>query len=265
VRDRGLCYGDGLFETVAVADGQPLYWERHRHRLAEGCARLGLPVPGKVLDAEAAGLCAGRERAVLRVTLTRGEGGRGYEPPRPAAPTRVLSLLPWPQRPGHWRSQGVRVVLCRQRLAQNPTLAGLKHLNRLEQVLARAEWDDEDIAEGLMLDPSGRLVEGTMSNLFLVRDGCLRTPELSCCGVAGIIRSVILELADTLNIPRQVNRLELSDLAAADEVFLTNSVIGLWPVSRIDGRALAVGPLTRRLASALSAHSGGRWYPAPDD
>jgi len=254
VTDRGLQYGDGLFETIAVRAGEPLLWTRHMRRLQEGCSRLQIPRPEmSVLEAEATRVCAGVERGVLKILVTRGSGGRGYRPPQACLPTRIVALHPWPEYPEDCATRGVRVRICSTRLGLNPALAGLKHLNRLEQVLARGEWDDPHIAEGLMLDGSGRIIEGTMSNVFVVQDGRVLTPDLSCCGVAGIMRGMILESCERLSIPCRIGELARRDLERADEVFLTNSLIGVWPVTGVENCGdYPVGPITRRLAEAVS-------------
>jgi len=255
VRDRGLQYGDGLFETLAVRDGEPLEWPRHLRRLAHGCRRLRLALPEQaLLLAEARRVCAGVERGVLKIMLSRGEGGRGYAAAAGAAPTRVVSLHPWPEYPADWYRRGVVLYGCRHRLALQPALAGVKHLNRLDQVLARMEWDDPSIAEGVMLDLQGRVIEGTMSNLFLVRGGALYTPALDEAGVAGITRERILELAQTLGLDCHITRLVLADLVRAEELFVCNSVIGIWPVGRLawaEAALPAPGPVTARLMRAL--------------
>jgi 4-amino-4-deoxychorismate lyase len=250
--DRGLLYGDGLFETVAVRDGVPQLWPQHLARLQRDCVRLCISPPAAdLLQSEAQQLCAGQTRAVLKIIVTRGSGGRGYRPPESAAPRRILSLHPWPDHPVTCTEQGVRVRLCALRLGSTPRLAGIKHLNRLEQVLARGEWDDPEISEGLLLDGEGHLVEGTMSNVFLVRDGRLQTPALDACGVAGVMRERVLELAQQAGISCEVTRLGLGDVAVADEMFVCNSVIGLWPVRQFERQEFAVGPLTRRLQQAI--------------
>lgn len=255
--DRGLAYGDGLFETLAVVEARAQHWDRHFARLLRGCERLGIPAPDPLcLAQEAASLCAGVPRGVLKLILTRGVGGRGYRPPPQPEPTRILSLHAWPDYPASHREQGVKVRLCSTPLALNRRLAGLKHLNRLEQILARAEWDDDDISEGLMLDTRGRLVEGTMSNLFLVRGSRLLTPDLSEAGVAGIMRELVLEAAAELDIELGVEALRLADLAAADEAFLCNSVIGIWPIREVTGaqaRIFPHGALIPRLVARLRA------------
>lgn len=249
--DRGLQYGDGLFETLAVRDGTPLLWAEHLARLAAGAQRLGLAAPdGMRLRREAERLCDDTKRAVLKILYTRGPGGRGYRPETGAAPTRVLSLSAWPDYPAAYAEQGVAVRLCRTRLSFQPRLAGLKHLNRLEQVLARAELSD-DCAEGLMQDESGNIVEGTMSNVFLVRAGVLVTPTLDRCGVEGVMRAQVLERAARRGIPCRVETVTSAHLEQAQEIFLTNSLIGLWPVRRLDNRSYAIGETTRTLRTAI--------------
>jgi 4-amino-4-deoxychorismate lyase len=251
--DRGLLYGDGVFETIAVENGRLRFFLRHLARLSSGCGRLGIPHPeeNRLLE-EALAVISGVERGVLKILVTRGCAGRGYRPARNAIPTRIIQLHPWPDYPGTCGGSGVRVRLCRQRLGHNPALAGIKHLNRLEQVLARGEWDDPGILEGLLLDGDDRLVEGTMSNLFLVRGQVLMTPDLTRCGVAGILRSVVMELAARESIPVEVRALGLDDLREAEEVFLTNSIIGIWPVSAVEDRPYRRGALTCRLQELLN-------------
>ena len=265
--DRGLLYGDGVFETLVVEQGVPRFWQRHMTRLRAGCRRLGIAgVDTGTLYEEAGVLLAGHERCVLKIVITRGMGGRGYATGGCGQPTRILQRHAAPGYPDTYRHEGVRVRLCQSRLSHNPRLAGIKHLNRLEQVLARSEWDDPDIQEGLVCDVDGRLVEGTMSNVFLLAKGTLLTPELSRCGVAGIMRSVVMELAGQQGLPVQSMAISADGLAQADEVFLTNSLIGIWPVRRIDARAYPVGPVTRQLQVALGgqAEEGAEWISDED-
>jgi 4-amino-4-deoxychorismate lyase len=168
-------------------------------------------------------------------------------------------LHDWPDLPLACARQGVAVRMCDMRLGHNPRLAGIKHLNRLEQVLARQEWDDTGIMEGLLLDSGNNLVEGTMSNLFLVRDGVLLTPDLQRCGVAGIMRSQLLALADQLSINTEVCQLGMADLQAAEEVFICNSLIGIWPVISIDDRKYTRGIITSRLQDLLASETEPGW------
>ncbi len=246
VSDRGFQYGDGLFETIEVLGGKPLFFTQHLKRLQKGCERLLIPPPDlALLAAEAAQLCAEADRAVLKIIITRGSGGRGYRQPDPVVPTRLLSLHPFPVYPDYLQADGIVARFCRQRLATNPALAGIKHMNRLEQVLARAEWRDDDVYEGLMLDYNDHVVEGTMTNLFFVKNEVLHTPDLSNCGIAGIVREIVIDLANRNNIVVLEQQFEKQCVLEADEVFVTNSVIGIWPIKRIDRQCFNLGRITR--------------------
>jgi len=249
VQDRGLQYGDGLFETLAVTDGRIRLLDFHLERLRDGCLRLGIPMPpAESTTTELQQAAAGTSRAVLKLIITRGIGGRGYRPPEDAIPQRVLLRYPWPDYPGSWAEQGVRVKLCETRLATQPRLAGIKHLNRLEQVLARAEWSDADgYQEGLMLDMEGQVVEGTMSNVFASPgEGVLLTPDLSRSGVAGVMRRQILEQAAGAGVTARVARIPLNEFLRAREIFLCNSLMGVWPVTALAGNIYRPGPVTRQ-------------------
>lgn len=251
VTDRGLAYGDGLFETLAAVDGRPRYWSRHLTRLARGCARLGLVMPDEdLLAAEAAQLLATRRQAVLKLILTRGSGGRGYRPPQPAQPRRIFSVHDWPAAAG--AAQPIAVRWCTHPLSLNPRLAGLKHLNRLDQVLARSEWDEE-FDEGLMRDLDGGVIEATAANLFFVRDGVLVTPLLDRAGICGVMRERLLELATAAGLPWLERRADMTEVEAASELFLSNSVFGIRPIARLGERSFpAPGPLTTRLLACLA-------------
>ncbi|MBI3545480.1 MAG: aminodeoxychorismate lyase [Gammaproteobacteria bacterium] len=258
VQDRGFQYGDGLFETLAVVKGTPLLWERHVQRLFRGAQRLRIAAPAEaLLRREAQTLCADADRAVLKIILTRGISERGYAVPVNAMPTRVLSLMPWPDYPAHHRTQGVSVQFCTTKISRQPALAGLKHLNRLEQVLARAELKPE-CSEGLMLDEQAHVIEGTMSNIFAVVGGKLATPDLSHSGVAGIMRDIVCERAAALALDCQVKTLTREDILTADEIFLSNSLIGIWPARRVESKEYPLGQLTLRMQEAIrDAHGAG--------
>lgn len=250
--DRGLAYGDGVFETIAVHDGVPLHLDRHLARLTDGCRRLGFVAPP--LEEDLRDRASGHARAVLKVIVTRGEGGRGYRPPEDPVPTRVIALHAWPSHAPAWAEHGVAVRWCDTRLAIQPALAGLKHLNRLEQVLARAEWEGMDRwQEGLMRDMDDHLIEATQANVFVAKDGGLRTPRTDRCGIAGITRARLIEAANELGFACEEAVLDEDSVAAADEVFLCNSVIGIWPVREAgDTRFDAPGPITRALQEWLA-------------
>ena len=252
VLDRGLHYGDGVFETVKVQRGRAMLLEQHLQRLRVGCERLRLPPPAlDVIRDEAHALIQGEDTAVLKILMTRGAGGRGYRSPVNAQATRILIRYPFPDYPPERYQSGVKIHLCTSRLSINPQLAGIKHLNRLEHVLAANEWQDDSIAEGLMMDPLDNIIEGTMSNVFLVAAGCLVTPDLKNCGVAGIMRQQVLELAQDLGISHDIKEVKKQELFTAEEVFVTNSVIGVWPVNSIAQKHVASGSITQRLMREL--------------
>jgi len=251
-RDRGLAYGDGLFETIAVRRGQPRLLERHVQRLAAGCQRLRIPCDVTQVAGEIRAYAAALGEGVAKLLITRGDGLRGYAPPADPEVRRLLLGSPSPAYPEEHRLEGIALYPCTTRLASQPLLAGLKHLNRLEQVLARAEWSGTEYAEGLMLDQGGRPVEGVFSNLFLVHDGELLTPALDHCGVAGVMRGLILELAARDGLTVRVSPLVLDDLLQADEVFLCNSQYGIWPVRRYAAANWSVGPVTRKLQGSIN-------------
>ncbi|QNK00859.1 aminodeoxychorismate lyase [Dyella telluris] len=244
VFDRGLSYGDGLFETIRFVHGVAPLWSRHMDRLREGCRRLRLPQPDpEALLREAGEVTHGIVHAVVRITLTRGVGERGYAPPPSPTVTRVVAGFDAPLMSGEAYLSGVRVRWCDTRLSAQPLLAGLKHLNRLEQVLARAEWSDPAVAEGLMCDAGGWVMSGTMSNLFAVIDERLVTPALDRCGVAGVARAELLAARPQA----VVSDLHPTDLARASEVFLSSSVRGVLPVQAVGDTVYVPGPVTRAL------------------
>lgn len=250
--DRGLAYGDGLFETMAAGEGVIRWFDLHLDRLEEGCRRLEIPAPSRSLLADEIGThCPRKGRAVVKLIVTRGPGARGYLPPEPAVPTRVLAISPWPDYPTSYYRSGVSVRVCRLRLGENPALAGIKHLCRLEQVLAQLELRGYAVQQGLLLDTSGHVAGGTSSNLFAVHGGELATPSLTRCGIKGVMRRAVLETARTLGIRAHERELTLDEVLAADELFLTNALFGIWPVSDIEGRPFAVGSTTRRLMTQL--------------
>lgn len=267
VSDRGLAYGDGLFETLAIRQGRPCQWLAHLDRLARGAVRLGIPPPSpQRLRQEAKRLLEGIEQGTLKMILTRGCAGRGYAPPRKPEPTRILIAYsddqPLPSSQDQWPNHAApaRVRVCETRLSANPRLAGLKHLNRLEQVLARSEWSDPAIDEGLMLDDLDQPICGTRTNLFLWQGSELRTPFVDRCGVAGIGRETLLAVAGRNNIAVRVERIRLQDLACAQAAFLTNALVGVWPVASIDGRVLdwegvPLQPLAAAQAAILNPES----------
>lgn len=250
--DRGFMYGDGVFRTLLVKAGRPLNWDRHYRLLERDCAMLGLacPAPSVLLD-ELRRVAPGE--ATAKLIVTRGASGRGYAIPDDASTSRIV--VAYPRRPEATAEarEGVRVRRCELALALQPRLAGVKSLNRLENVLARAEWNDPGIREGLLADAEGRLVEGTMSNVFLVRGGTLCTPALTRCGVNGAQRERVIELAAREGVACEVRDIAFEEIREADEVFLTNSIIGIWPVVALDRSAWRPGPVAALMQRRVEA------------
>lgn len=233
--DRGLSYGDGVFRTLKTRAGEPIWWSDHYATLARDCAALAIVCPAqKMLLDEVQTVAQGADR-VIKIILTRGEGARGYRPPDLPSPTRIVAAAPLPDY-AQQAAQGVRVRWCSLRLARQAELAGIKHLNRLQNVLARKEWDDPTIAEGLLCDDTGAVIGGTMTNLFVMRDDELLTPDLSLSGIDGVTRSRVLRAATLHGVQWRICRLDTADILAADEVFLGNSIAGLWRIVRLEDR-----------------------------
>ncbi|MGV3592270.1 MAG: aminodeoxychorismate lyase [Gammaproteobacteria bacterium] len=257
LNDRALAYGDGLFETIRYCNGRLLFEDLHLQRLVKGCTRLQLQLDTSALerDIERALQMSAQPDGILKIIVSRGSGGRGYRPPRQDS-TRMLTLHPLPEHAVP-PEQGISAYLCRQRLAVGEALAGIKHLNRLEQVLGAAEWPEGDVTEGLMLDVDGYVIEGTRSNLFFVRNGRLHTPDLSRCGIDGIMRQVLLQ---RYGADAETGFYTLADLHMADEVFVSNSVIGVWPLLSLQSGSERVewqlGPIARDCVHYFNAVLG---------
>jgi 4-amino-4-deoxychorismate lyase len=250
--ERGLHYGDGLFETLLLHNGHLCQWTRHVQRLSSGAARLGIPLPELAqLHAELLEFTHNISDGVVKLIVTRGSGGRGYRPPLPPTPRRVLLLYPPSPAPATAWSDGIVARLCHSPASLNPALAGIKHLNRLDAVLARREWDDPAISEGVMCDPNGAVVGGTMSNIFIWTGERLLTPPVDRSGIAGTCRALTLDLAAQFGIDGLEMSLRLADLDAAAGLFFTNAIIGVWPVREYAGRRFERHALPEALLTAV--------------
>jgi 4-amino-4-deoxychorismate lyase len=253
--DRGFAYGDGLFETIAAPNGRVRRFDSHYERLTASCERLNFSAPSfALLEADVDRIVTPGTDCVVKIIVTRGSGGRGYRPPEFPSPRRIVGVFPWPDYPPDRYTDGVRVIRCETRLAENPALAGMKHLCRLEQVLAQSEVAAAGAHEGIVRSVSGRIISGTMSNLFAVKTSALITPVIDRCGVAGVMRSAIIDAARRSDIPVSEQVMDPAMLETADELFLSNSIIGIWPISVLEGVAFSVGPLTQSLMRQLGVY-----------
>ncbi|MBV8467268.1 MAG: aminodeoxychorismate lyase [Burkholderiales bacterium] len=231
-RDRGLAYGDGVFRTTRCEGGRLLSWGRHYAKLQADCAALGIACPDEATLLHDVVILAPRDHAV-KITVTRGESARGYATDPSLAATRIVQLAPLPQYDESLFERGASVHVCDWPLGLQPRLAGVKHLNRLDQVMARREWDDASIFDGLMLNLRGEVVEGVISNLFMLNGTALTTHPLHDCGVAGVTRAAVLDLAAQLGWRVELRPFTMHELLCADAVCLTNSLAGVVPVGCI--------------------------------
>ncbi|MES2488471.1 MAG: aminodeoxychorismate lyase [Pseudomonadota bacterium] len=250
-QSRGLHYGDGVFRTILIWNEQLLDWNQHLEKLSKDCAALELNVPDfSLLKAEATQLAAEQARAVLKVMVMRQSGGRGYRFDAQAS-DRLLLRYPAPKYAAQCWTSGVNTFCSNFKLSLQPALAGIKHLNRLEQVLASRHWP-ASADEGILCNQADQLISGTRSNLFWVRAGVLCTPSLEESGVSGMMRKKILALAESMRIPTSIVKAPRTELESADEAFVSNSLIGIWPLRQFEQREwIAPGAITLKLSAAL--------------
>ena len=221
VMDRGLHYGDGLFETIACVDGKLQFWDEHIARMRSGANRL--VIEPSVIDNFKDDVTAllkqhAVNNCVVKLILTRGQSNRGYRSPSSQKPTRITLLSDLPQYPDDFATHGIKACFCQHPVSKNSRLAGIKHLNKLDNVLARNEWRDE-YQEGILLDDDGHVIEGTMSNIFAIRNNQLHTPSLKFSGVDGVIRNQILSISKELDIESNIVEISKSELISMDEIF----------------------------------------------
>jgi len=251
--DRGLHYGDGIFETIACHNGHPVFLEQHLNRMQDGAARLDIPFPDRQLMMDDINcLLAKRSGAnsVIKLVLTRGQGERGYRYDRQQIPTRLCIQSDWPGHVAHWQLHGIKARFCSTPASVNPALSGIKSLNRLENVLASKELGSE-FDEGFLSDSDGNVIEGTMTNLFAVTNGVLVTPDLSRSGIRGIMREQILDIARNAGIKAETGNLTQDELIQSEEVFVSNSVIGLCVVKQLQQQSFQPGTVAKTISKLL--------------
>lgn len=260
--ERAVAYGDGVFETMRINGGNIPLWSFHLARLQHALATLQIHADFSAIKNDCLSLAAQYKTGVLKLTVARSGGRRGYDARSAAEVAVSLRVFPLPVYAKSRLTDGVRLHVCQQRLSQNPALAGIKHLNRLEQVLAASEWNRDWAEEGLLLDTTGAVIEGTASNVFIVRNGVLETPSLLHCGVAGVMRAFVMqEIAGNAGLGLREVRLTLADILDADECFICNSVFGIWPVRSIGVSAMPDSkPTCMQLISYLQEYAYGDSY-----
>jgi 4-amino-4-deoxychorismate lyase len=251
--DRGLSYGDGVFRTLRVQQGYPVSWLLQYAKLSRDCGALKIFCPAaELLLGEIQSLCFQQQDCIAKIIITRGVGRRGYAPTIGENSTRIISISATPQYDTNFFSSGIALHVCQLRLGNQPVLAGIKHLNRLENVLAAGECQEVGLPEGLLQDERGFVISGTRSNLFSLRNGTLYTPDLSQCGVAGVQRERVMAWAAAQGLPCKIKQIRMEELLGADEIFLVNSVFGLWPVREISSYHRTTHPVAWKIQAWLN-------------
>lgn len=238
MQDRGLAYGEGLFETMRLSRGRLSWWSEHFARMSYTCCALGLPLPDEVdvrAAIDAAVEQSGKSEAVVKLIYTAGSGQRGYLRAKPVEPTLTVLIAEVPAAAPEWSFQGLTIGLLKQSGGVPiPALAGLKHLNRLPQVLAREAWP-EGVDECLIHDENGLVMGGTQSNFYWQEDGRWFTPPIHGSAIAGTVRALLCRYLDVTIAPLSVGRLALAQAAA-----MSNAVRGVLPIGRLAGRVLSL-------------------------
>ncbi|NOH70952.1 aminodeoxychorismate lyase [Vibrio pectenicida] len=254
LRDRSFQYGDGCFTTMLVKDSQVQHWDKHKARMQSCLELLGITPPNwqqveswlrKAIIADA--------KSGLKLHISRGEGGRGYSPNHVMSPSITINAFNYPIHYERWLIDGIRLGICTLRLGLNPLLAGHKHNNRLEQVLLKAEMDKEGLPDGVVLDINDNVIETTSANIFWVKEDVIYTPDLSNAGVKGVMQRVIIDFAAKNKIDVKTGQYSLEELFNADEVFVSNSLLGVAQVDFIGKQAYDKGPITKQIQEMVNS------------
>lgn len=251
--DRGLHYGDGVFETIACIGAHPVFIEQHLNRMQKGAQQLDIAFPDRqLIMQDINGLLANRSsgNSVIKLILTRGQGQRGYRYDKQQIPARLCMRSDWPGHVDHWQRHGLKACFCKTTASVNPRLSGIKSLNRLENVLASNELGNE-YDEGFLSDFDGNVIEGTMTNLFAVHNGVLVTPDLTRSGIHGVMREQILEIARNADIKVETRQLKQHELMQSEEIFVSNSVIGLCVVKQLEQQSFQSDTMAKTISKML--------------
>ena len=254
IKDRAVQYGDGVFETIAVKENLIEFWKEHYQRLNKGCKVLKIKCPSELFLKKEINKFLKKikkKKFILKIIISRGEGGRGYNFPKKINITRILGIYNWPEYPKKNFSYGVDIGICNTKIGTQPILSGIKHLNRLEQIIARSEWKTKKISESIMLDAKGYVIECTMSNIFGVKNDVFYTPILESAGVQGVMRKIILGLLKTNKERYKIKKIKLKEFLNYDEIFICNSIFGIWSVRKILKKKFIFGNNTKKVIKLL--------------
>jgi branched-chain amino acid aminotransferase len=258
VFDHGFLYGDGIYETLRAYHGKLFLLSKHLGRLKHSADAISLKLP-LPLDKIGEALCETLNvnkltEAYVRIHLSRGPGEIGLDPALCSAPTMIIVTKPFKDYPAEFYENGVAVAVVTTRrnhpLAISPVI---KSTNFLNNILAKIESLKTGAYEGIMLNWEGYVAEGTISNIFMVKQGVLFTPDLATGILEGVTRDLVLHLARKARIPMKEIKIKPHDLTNADECFLTNTTIEVMPVTRVDGNVIGngkPGPVTIALREA---------------
>ena len=251
--DRGFAYGDGVYRTLQILNGAPVLWEQHYQKLVDDTARMSLECPAaETLLDEIATLFDFASSGVCKIVITRGESAPGYAIPQSiTTSTRILVKSVLPTYPKEYFDIGIKLFLCRLRLSHQPLLAGIKHLNRLENVFARSENFNPEYQDGLLLDCQDYVTECTAANIFLRKGRLLTTPKLTECGVSGVTREFVISSAEDLGCELVERKVRLDELIQADEVVITNSLYGAFQVIALENKVWQPQGLAQKIRNLL--------------
>lgn len=251
--DRSFQYGDGCFTTILTKNGKPDLWPYHLDRMQQTLARLEIEQPDWQLVYQwVTDIAFSKPLAGIKIHISRGLGGRGYSPEGLHQTQVTISRFDYPAHYPDWQQNGVSLAVCKTKLGLNPLLAGMKHNNRLEQVLIKAELNSLDAQDGVVLDIQGHVIETSMANIFWVSGSTLYTPKLTMSGVAGVMRRHIIDIAKDHSISVIEDEFELTDVMTADEIFICNSLLGIAPVTHLaNEHQYVVGQITKLIQNGL--------------
>lgn len=264
VLDRGLSYGDGLFETMSWRHLRELdsfgveFWNRHLKRLSASSLKMKIKMPSKEIlnnykdKIIKKSINLGFNEGVLKIIITRGVGGRGYKYEKDIEPTIIFLSFPKVRIDESFFKKGVNLKFCKSPIFVNHQLSGIKHLNRIDSVMARSEWQNKEFFDGVLLDDSKNIIDGTMTNIFFSKNNILYTPDLKKSGINGIMRQVVIEKSKIFFNSVHEIQINKKNLKLYDEMFITNSIIKILPVKKLEKKEFSISQSTRNLINHFS-------------